>query len=412
MAPRKRSDANAWMKDYPGLHVFPDGRFYVIHPTTARKASLKTRDKMTALKLYALLSAKWQPEKVNAVSNSVLMKLNNLEIPRSVGDDINFRDYAQKWRENVLGFKVDAAGAVTLLPTKVTKPNGKAIEPRTQRDYGRQCRQLELSEESTFPLSDKQLLRKTRKLMAAWADKPTHYNHLLAVISHIYRFAIIEGIISANPAREIDPMGTAKREVYINDADYVAITAAMIKHQHHGQVRDGEWRARICDLLYMLSSRPVDVFKIEEKKNLRLDLGEFGEIHFGHGKTKVDQIIAMNADMREVVDWFIAYKRRNRIFNQALLCYPPYMGTNAGQTVTHRAMQKYWAEAVVDAGFAKGQYQLRDLRKKGLTDEFVSQGENDKGGHLTQGMADYYRLIKPPKRAQNTLVDLRKAGSK
>lgn len=48
-------------------------------------------------------------------------------------------------------------------------------------------------------------------------------------------------------------------------------------------------------------------------------------------------------------------------------------------------------------------YQLRDLRKKGLTDEFVSQGENDKGGHETEAMRKHYRLITPPKRARSTL---------
>ena len=64
----------------------------------------------------------------------------------------------------------------------------------------------------------------------------------------------------------------------------------------------------------------------------------------------------------------------------------------------------------MNAGFEPGQYWLADLRKKGLTDEFVGQGENDKGGHKTQTMKNYYRLVQPPKRARNTLVDIRKAA--
>jgi len=48
-----------------------------------------------------------------------------------------------------------------------------------------------------------------------------------------------------------------------------------------------------------------------------------------------------------------------------------------------------------------------DLRKKGLTDEFVSQGENDKGLHETDAMKRHYRLIVPPKRSKNTLTPIR-----
>lgn len=41
--------------------------------------------------------------------------------------------------------------------------------------------------------------------------------------------------------------------------------------------------------------------------------------------------------------------------------------------------------------------------KGGLTEEFLSQGENDKGGHETEAMRNHYRLIKPPKRARTTI---------
>lgn len=425
MPPRGRSQDNAWLKDYPGLHIYPDGRFYVVHPLTKKQASLKTRDRTTALQLYALVSADWKGQRVDAMADAVVKRLSGLAIPRTEHDDLTFREYARHWRENLLGFVVNADGSVTRRPTKLTKKNkGDPIEPRTQTDYGRQCRQLELSEDSDFRLSlpEAQLLHRTRKLLAAWADKPVHYNHMMAVVAHIYRAAIREGVagIARNPVSEIEKLGTSKRKVYIPDAHYVAITQQLMVHVHNGKTEDGEWRARICDLLYMLSSRPVDIFRISEA-NLRLpvvnmDLPEvardYGSIAFEHTKTDVGQVIDMNADMREVVDWFLAFKRQHRIFNKkALLCYPPYMGRQAGKPVTHRTMWQYFHDAAVAAGF-KGQYQLRDLRKKGLTDEFVNQGENDKGGHLTQRQADDYRLHKPPKRAKNTLVDLRKVVGK
>lgn len=408
MAPRKRTTDNNDLKDYPGLHRFPDGRYYVIHPVTNIKASLKTRDRGMAIQIYTRVAASWAPTAADAVAQKLLDRLSAAEIPRD--QRTTFREFAQRWRETILGFVVNADGTVTRRPTKVTKKNGDPIEDRTHTDYGRQCRQLEQSEHSSFYLTDKDVLRKTRKLLAPWADKPVHYNHLLAVVSHVFKAAIVQDLATDNPAHHIEKMGTRKREVYIPDADYLRVTDALMKHEHHGNIEDGEWMARICDLLYMLSSRPGDAFKIKES-NLRLDLGEFGEVHFGISKTKVGQEIIMNAEMREQVDWFLAFKRKHRIFNKGpLLCYPPYMRQHAGKAVSHRFMQDEWAPAVVRAGFTPGQYRLADLRKKGLTDEFVGQGENDKGGHKTQAMRNYYRLQQPPKRASNTLVDIRKAG--
>lgn len=413
MAPRKRSPQHDWLKDYPGLHIFPDGRFYVVHPVTGLKASLGTRDRQTALALYARLRARWEPEKVDAVASALLGRLDSLATARQPEADLTFAEYAKQWRENTLGVTVSAGGRVTLGDTKLVKKGGKPLGELTRRDYGKQCRQIEAAEAAQFKLSDPNLLQRTRKLLATWADKPVHYNHMLAVVSHIYRAAIREGIasIDRNPATDIEKMQTRKRDVYFPDADYVKITGTLMRHQHMGTEEDGEWRARICDLLYMLSARPGDPFKLTEA-NLHLDTGEHGEIHFGHSKTDVGQVIEMNAEMREVVEWFLAFKRRFRIFNKHLLCYPPYMGRNAGKPVSHRQMWQYFHDAVIEAGFPKGKYRLQDLRKKGLTDEYVSQGENEKGGHLTAQMADYYRLIKPPKRAKNTLVDLRKVAGK
>lgn len=422
MAPRKRSPQHEWLKEYPGLHVFPDGRFYVVHPVTGLKASLGTRDRQTALALYARLRARWEPEKVDAVANALLGRLDSIATARQPEADLSFAEYARQWRENVLGVTVSAGGRITMGKTKLVKKGGKPIGELTQRGYGQQCRQIEVAEGAQFRLSDPNLLQCTRRLLATWADTPTHYNHMLAVVSHIYRAAIRDGIasIDRNPATDIEKMRTGKREVYIPDADYVKITGVLLRHQHMGTEEDGEWRARICDLLYMLSARPGDPFKLTEK-NLRLpvvDLSapeedrDFGSISFGHAKTAQDQIIDMNSDMREVVEWLLAFKRRYRIFNQHLLCYPPYMGRNAGKPVSHRQMWQYFHDAVIEAGFPKGKYRLQDLRKKGLTDEFVHQGENDKGGHKGQAMKDYYRLITPPKRARNTLVDLRKVAGK
>src|SRR5690554_2118156 len=82
----------------------------------------------------------------------------------------------------------------------------------------------------------------------------------------------------------------------------------------------------------------------------------------------------------------------------------------SSQALQRRHGQSPWAEACKDAGYS-GQYQLRDLRKKGLTDEFVSQGENNKGGHQTEAMRRHYRLITPPERSRSTLKSIKKESS-
>ncbi|UZD64120.1 replication protein P [Marinobacter sp. AN1] len=97
------------------------------------------------------------------------------------------------------------------------------------------------------------------------------------------------------------------------------------------------------------------------------------------------------------------FKRKEAIISEYLLVYPRYFDKRSrAQQVKHRTMQAAWRDACKTAGYG-GMYHLRDLRKKGLTEEFLSQGENDKGGHETQAMRNHYRLIKPPKRARTTI---------
>ena len=134
MSPRKRS-TNDGLKDYPGLHRFPDGRYYVIHPVTGIKASLKTRDKTIAIQIYTRITAMWAPTAADSVAQKLLERLGAAEIQKS--EQITFRDYARRWREDILGFVVTEDGAVIRKPTKVTKKDGGHIEERTRTDYGR-----------------------------------------------------------------------------------------------------------------------------------------------------------------------------------------------------------------------------------------------------------------------------------
>jgi len=182
--------------------------------------------------------------------------------------------------------------------------------------------------------------------------------------------------------------------------------------------------AKICDLIYMMSQQPIDVF-LQEKQIKFYDQPQLvgyadantgeteeflshGVITLARSKTKIGIEIEMNDDMASLIRWLQDFKRRQGVISPHLLVYPMYLDKRSrSKPVRHRFMQSAWAEACKEAGL-EGKYQLRDLRKKGLTDEFLKQGDNDKGGHDSEAMKKHYRLVKPPKRALNTLTALRK----
>jgi hypothetical protein len=280
----------------------------------------------------------------------------------------------------------------------------------TRTDYANDLRQMEGLKDSRFPLSDAGLLKKTRKLLAPWLNKPTHYNGLRNSLSRVFAHAVQEGIIDRNPVIDITKASEQKRQVLIPNEAYQRITANLCTHKLNRRVLDGTWRAKICDLMYMMSQQPIDVFNIKESQGELYshpvtveDYLVYGVVRFARHKTAVGIELEMNKELAALWQWFIDFKRREHIISDYLMVYPRYFDKRSrAKPVRHRTMQTAWAEACEEAGYGS-QYQLRDLRKKGLTDEFVSQGENDKGGHETAAMRKHYRLITPPKRARSTL---------
>lgn len=82
---------------------------------------------------------------------------------------------------------------------------------------------------------------------------------------------------------------------------------------------------------------------------------------------------------------------------------------SAGEPVSVAYVSRAFAKGVTAAGFEKGTYTLRDLRPKGLTDEYLTAGDSDKGGHKTEAMKRHYRRVELPMRAKNNLRLLRNA---
>ena len=115
-------------------------------------------------------------------------------------------------------------------------------------------------------------------------------------------------MIDRNPITDIQKAVERKREVLIPDDVYVAITEHLLVHKLNRRTYDGTWRAKICDLIYMMSQQPIDVFGLKETQ-INDDGGEFGEITFSRHKTGVGILLEMNAEPRQLVDWFRNWKR-------------------------------------------------------------------------------------------------------
>lgn len=382
--------------------------FYVRHPITRKQGSLQTRDRNTAVRRWAILNQMWEGERTDF---DVEIMAGNMKAARPVdeGSRTTLKQYLRKWRTEILGHTVTegslAWGDCHVLSQR-GRNSGRPIAMATRIDYASDAQQLEASEGSAFTMSDAILLRKIRRLLSPWITKPTHYNGLRNTLSRVFSHAVQDGLIDRNPMVDIEKVCEPKREVLIPDDAYQEITAHLCVYKLNKRTHDGTWRAKICDMIYMMSQQPIDVFGLKEDQ-IRDDLGPCGEIAFSRHKTGVPIVLEMNEDLRALVDWFREWKRKQQIISPYLMVYPSYFDMRSRtKPVKHRFMQLSWAQACDDAGY-KGQYQLRDLRKKGLTNEFLSQGENNKGGHETESMRKHYRLIRPPERSKSTLTSLR-----
>jgi hypothetical protein len=203
--------------------------------------------------------------------------------------------------------------------------------------------------------------------------------------------AIDDGLIETNPITAIVSRPVMERTVYISDDDYVAVTGKL-----------ETWQAKACDLLYMVSHRPNDVLSLREDQVID------NEIRFTARKNDVDMAIEMNDDLAGIVEWFKQWKADLNIVSPHLVVYPTTSRRRSiGKPVSVGYLSRKFAEAVVAAGFEPGTYALRDIRPKGLTDEFRIAGDSDKGGHLTDVMKRRYRRIRLPMRAKNNLRKIR-----
>ena len=358
----------------PGLFCYP-GRNCYIRLGEMRPVDLHTKDKAEALAIYWEFRRAWDMEQASRHAESITTQL---QAAAKGCDRLTVAGYAENWRK-------------TKLPT-LAKPNGKLLSKKTRADYARMLKnQVEKFEPFKTIALSAVTTKDMRQFLAQWIDSPHHYNYTKSLLSRMLQFSVDEGLLDSNPIDSIRRRPVAKRDVYMPNDHYVAITAKMT-----------DFEARACDLLYLISHRPKDVLSL---KDAQID-GNI--IRFTASKNDVDMEIEMNEDLAETIRWVRDRKTEQGIVSPHLVVYPTSSKRrHIGKPLSAGYLSRKFADAVIAAGLTKGKYTLRDIRPKGLTDEFLVAGDSDKGGHKTEAMKQHYRRVRLPMRAKNNLRRIR-----
>lgn len=377
----------------PYLHADKAG-FYIVHPTTRRKARLGTRDRKAALAIYGDVIPKIRGEVAKADAERIAGRLRAVALPRE--SSVSLADYCATFRADVL--------------PGLTKKNGEPMGEKTRDDYGRMLeKQIEPSKAAAVALADADAMT-VRAILKPWINKEAFYNHLKAALSRVFGHAVLEGLLPRNPVKDVDRRPTKKRKVTIQHDHY----AAAMSHLH-------DWQAMACDLLYLIAARPGDTLRLTEDdferwdapKVVELDDGRsvrlWGVLRYRASKNKAPVEIEVNDALNDVLTWFMEWKRDRFIISRHFVVFPPrWRGGMQGKPVTVESLSRHFQAAVRAAGIPAGTYSLRDIRPTGLTDDWLEGGDGAKGGHKTEQMKQHYRRAEVPFRATNTLSAIRR----
>lgn len=365
--PRKKGN-NA----LPGGLYKPSGKgcWRMIHPTSGKIRSLKTKDPRVALDLYreiTLLKRDTSDSQRTSVISSFL-------------SERTLADLAKEYRETHLN--------------KAVTRKGRPLDENTLRTYTNYLKNIEESPKlqvaiETFKDPDRGL-RILREYLSAWLNHPKTFNYRLSCLSRLFVYAIDLGIIPRNPCRDIERKSSTDRDVYMTDEHYIAIKTKLTELSH-------EVYARACDWIYLISGRPTDMLGIQEE-----NITEKAVEYFA-GKNQQLVNVERDAEINFLIDWFRNFKKRHGINSPYLIVHPLEAKRKlGGMPVTTALLYRHLKKAMNAAELPI--YTLRDLRPKALTDEATNAGmPTNKGAHRTEQMRKHYVKKMIPVEVKNTL---------
>lgn len=371
---------------FPYLYVDSrDGGYYVRHPVTGRSARLGTKDKTRAHELYRVTTVTWEDEVLRAQAARIADRIRGAAVTNNA---MTVCAYAAAFREK--------------LP-QLRKRDGNNLSAKTISDYARMLARVEKHDGFNIQIMDASV-EICRQFLAAWRlGNPPYHNYMKALLARMFQSAVDEGLARSNPIDAVKKTPVPKRLVLIGDGPYVSITEKL-----------QAWEARACDLLFLISHRPSDVLALTDKNISYYDRRgvRYVQITFTPSKNNQPMEIYEPVDgaIEETLQWFVNWKREQGIVSQYIVVYPRSSRKRSiGKPLTTSYLSRKFTAAVVAAGFPRGAYKLRDLRKKGLNDEAVMAGRpTEKGGHKTEQMKSHYVVTAIPKRARNHLKGLRR----
>lgn len=206
----------------------------------------------------------------------------------------------------------------------------------------------------------------------------TRANREKALLSHIFNKARQWGVIdTANPCLGIKAFTEKGRDIYIENDIFDAVYEVASQ-----PLKDA------LDLSYLTGQRPADVVAMSEAHIL----GD--ELHVSQGKTTAKLRIAIQGDLKLLIDRILQRKQTYKVRTLQLIC------TEAGRAISREALTQRFDKARTKAAKLHPSlaarimaYQFRDLRAKAGSDKAESDGMREAQkqlGHKTMAMTEHY----------------------
>lgn len=374
----------------PGLYLYP-GRNAYIKLGPMQPVEIGTRDRAEALAIYWEFRRIYDAEQTGKKTERLVADLTTAA---KGGDVVTIAGYAKAWRE-------------THLPT-LLKRDGEPLSGKTRADYARMLKgQVEAHAAFRELAISGARTKHVRAFLAQWIGSPNFYNYMKSLCSRMFQQAVDEGLLEENPVANVRRRPVPNRKVVVPMDHYLAITNKL-----------REWEARACDLVYLASHNPKDVLRLEDREPfVRYQTRRSRQVVvLAIKRSKTSEAIDIFDDIdkdggiESVLQWFRAWKQAQDFVGvHRFVVYPREARRRfVGRPVSVNYLSKRFSWAVLEAGFPKGKYVLRDLRKTGLTDEAKKAGKaTNKGAHKTEQMREYYVVGGLPQRARNNLAVLR-----
>lgn len=218
-----------------------------------------------------------------------------------------------------------------------------------------------------------------------WGDDKLHMARVMrAWLSGFFAWCIVpKRLIKQNPCKEVKLKKPKARKVYITDADFLKIRAALATGRDGKKTATGDMMQCFVDLCYLTMQRSTDV------RNLEWSQIEGDIIHFLPSKTEDSS--------GEPVDWPVTPAIKAVLDRARKL--QPIGGTfvirdKDGNAKTAKAVRDCWNDARNRAELDAKKYTVKDIRAKAFTDA-EKQGYSKEelriaAAHTTQETTEIY----------------------